>query len=133
MNITTTLTTEIHAEQNPLYARMRSRFDFSGNRTIGEFMMMKATREGYNPPAKAATPRKASSSRRPLISLAALLLSCMMLIIGAISFVNAIAPTPAANEAQGNAGGVVHISIHNDPETLRIIFPADSSEALIQE
>ena len=27
---------------NELYLKMRNRFDFSGNRTIGEFMMAKA-------------------------------------------------------------------------------------------
>ncbi len=132
MNITATQTTEIHAEQNPLYIRMRSRFDFSGNRTIGEFMMMKATREGYNPPAKTVSARKASTaSRRPLISLAALLLSCMMLIIGAISFVNSV--SPAVSEPDSAIGGVVHIGVHSDPETLGILFPADSGEVLIQE
>ena len=31
---------------NELYLKMRSRFDFSGNRTIGEFMMAKAASEG---------------------------------------------------------------------------------------
>ena len=132
MNITMTSTTEIHAEQNPLYVRMRSRFDFSGNRTIGEFMMMKATREGYNPPAKnVAARRNGSASRRPLISLAALLLSCMMLIIGAISFVSAIAPEDSVGSDIGN--GIVHISVHSDPETLGTIFPVDHSDATIKE
>ncbi len=132
MNITMTNTTEIHAEQNPLYIRMRSRFDFSGNRTIGEFMMMKATREGYNPPAKAVSARRSNSvSRRPLISFAALLLSCMMLIVGAISFVSAIVPEdPRGADVQN---GIVHISVHSDPETLGTIFPADHSDATIKE
>ena len=132
MNITMTSTAEINADQNPLYVRMRSRFDFSGNRTIGEFMMMKATREGYNPPAKAAPARRsASTSRRPLISLAALLLSCMMLIVGAISFVSAIVPEDYAETDLQS--GIVHISLHNDPETLGTIFPTDYTDATIQE
>ncbi len=131
MNITTTHTAEIHATENPLYTRMRSRFDFSGNRTIGEFMMMKATREGYNPPAMTAEPRKNTTSRRPLISLAALLLSCMMLIIGAVSFIDAV--LPSVEEPSAAPSGVVHISVHNDPETLGILFPTDPSDALIQE
>ena len=131
MNITMTSTTKIHAEQNPLYVRMRSRFDFSGNRTIGEFMMMKATREGYTAPAKATTVHKRIASRRPLVSLAALLLSCIMLIIGAVSFINAV--SPSLDEGNSAPGGVVHISVHSDPETLGILFPTDTSEALIQE
>lgn len=132
MNITMSSTTEISAEQNPLYIRMRSRFDFSGNRTIGEFMMMKATREGYNPPAKAVSARKSiSASRRPLISLAALLLSCMILIVGLINFVSVVMPEdPAIEDPQS---GIVHISLHSDPETLGTIFPADHSDATIKE
>ena len=131
MNITATQNTEIHATENPLYVRMRSRFDFSGNRTIGEFMMMKATREGYHAPRKAAAPRKITASRRPLISLAALLLSCMMLIIGAVSFIDAV--LPSAEEPASAPSGVVHISLHSDPETLGILFPTDESDALISE
>ena len=43
---------------NELYLKMRSRFDFSGNRTIGEFMMAKAASEGYGPVKVKKTSRR---------------------------------------------------------------------------
>ena len=132
MNLNTTDITESRVAENPLYIRMRSRFDFSGNRTIGEFMMMKATREGYAPCANAVASRKGSpSSRRPLISFAALLISCVMLIVGAVGFVSAIVPEDPA-EADPHSG-IVHISVQSDPQTLSTIFPADITDITIKE
>ena len=77
MNSTITAANRPEGATNPLYIRMRNRFDFSGNRTIGEFMTMKANREGYCAPAKSAAPRRAAS-HRPLVSLVSLLLSAVL-------------------------------------------------------
>ena len=120
-----------NTETNALYVRMRNRFDFSGNRTIGEFMTMKAIREGYSAPAKTEPARKATSSRKSLVSLASLLLSCIILVFCAVGVIDAIRPAeaPALSPAQDS----ITLSEHSDPAALSLIFPMGGYDATIQE
>ena len=64
---------------NELYLKMRNRFDFSGNRTIGEFMLAKAESEGYGVlrtgKRRVSSGIRKLSRRHPVLSALALLLS----------------------------------------------------------
>ena len=131
MNKTIVNANQIQGETNPLYIRMRNRFDFSGNRTIGEFMAMKATREGYAAPAKTAPTRRTSASRKALVSIASLLLSCIVLLFCAIGIVDAVTPndTPALSDGHET----IMINKSSDPATLSLIFPSSDITSTIQE
>ena len=132
MNRSINNATQLQTENNQLYIRMRNRFDFSGNRTIGEFMTMKAVREGYSAPAKAnVAKRKSSGSRKSLISLASLLLSCIVLIFCAVGVVDAVMPTDAPSLTEGYES--VSIRESNDPAALSLIFPQNDFSSTIQE
>ena len=132
MNRSINNATQLQTENNQLYIRMRNRFDFSGNRTIGEFMTMKAVREGYSAPAKANVAKhKASGSRKSLISLASLLLSCIVLIFCAVGVVDAVMPTDAPSLTEGYES--ISISESNDPAALSLIFPQNDFSSTIQE
>ncbi len=48
-------------EINPLYIKLRRRFAFQGDRTIGEIKAMEAIRDGYHP--YASTPRVSSGAQ----------------------------------------------------------------------
>ena len=132
MNQSIARANQLQGETNPLYIRMRNRFDFSGNRTIGEFMAMKATREGCSAPVKAATARhRASGSRKSLISIASLLLSCIVLIFCAVGVVDAVMPSDAPVLAEGY--DAVMISENSDPAALSLIFPQNDFTSTIEE
>jgi hypothetical protein len=123
---------QLRGETNSLYIRMRNRFDFSGNRTIGEFMAMKATREGYTAPAKAATPRhRASGSRKALVSIASLLLSCIVLIFCAVGVVDAVMPNDTPTLGEGY--DTVMIRENSDPAAMSLIFPQNDFTSTIEE
>jgi hypothetical protein len=132
MNRSITNATPLQNENNPLYIRMRNRFDFSGNRTIGEFMTMKAVREGYAAPTKAPVARrKSAGSRKSLVSVASLLLSCIVLIFCAFGIVDAVTPADAPALTDGYES--VSISESNDPAALSLIFPRNDFTSTIQE
>lgn len=130
MNNSIAHATHPQGEQNPLYIRMRNRFDFSGNRTIGEFMTMKANREGYTAPAKAAAARR-SSSRKPLISIASLLLSCIVLLFCAVGIADAVTSKNAQPISDGHES--VLIRENSDPAVLSLIFPTSNFASTIEE
>ena len=132
MNNSIARNNQLGGETNPLYIRMRNRFDFSGNRTIGEFMAMKATREGYTAPTKAAASRRrASGSRKSLVSIASLLLSCIVLIFCAVGIVDAVTPNDAP--ALSESYDAVMIRENSDPAVLSLIFPQNDFTSTIEE
>ena len=131
MNNTTVRASQLQGENNPLYIRMRNRFDFSGNRTIGEFMAMKATREGYTAPAKSSSVRRTSGSRKSLISIASLLLSCVVLLFCAVGIVDAVATPDVPALAEGYES--VMIRKNSDPATVGLIFPQNDMTSTIEE
>lgn len=132
MNNSIARNNQLQGESNPLYIRMRNRFDFSGNRTIGEFMAMKATREGYCAPAKTVTAhRRASGSRKALVSVTSLLLSCIILIFCAIGVVDAVMPSDTPTLSDGYDS--VMIRENSDPAAMSLIFPQNDFTSTIEE
>ncbi len=132
MNNSVARENQLQNQNNPLYVRMRSRFDFSGNRTIGEFMTMKANREGYSAPGKTATARRhLSGSRKSLISIASLLLSCVVLLFCAVGILDHITPSDAPSLSDGYES--VSIRANSDPAVLSLIFPNNDFTSTIEE
>ncbi len=121
----TELHTADHAATNPLYIRMRNRFDFSGNRTIGEFMTDKAIREGFSAPEEAQKSKR-RASRRPLATIAAFILSGAILLFGGIGVADAITsePTPPSDNLQNS----IRVNSLTDPSAVSLIFPNDTSD-----
>lgn len=130
MNSTITAANRPEGATNPLYIRMRNRFDFSGNRTIGEFMTMKANREGYFAPLKSAAPRRAAS-HRPLVSLVSLLLSAVVLLVCAIGVAGAVSGETSAS--RGSNGASVLMSQNSDPAALSLVFQGNDFTSTIEE
>lgn len=89
---------------NTLYTEMKTRFGFSGDRTVAEFMMSKAEREGYLSKEKRAQKRRAFlkktankvQRRIPVAGALAILLCTVGVVIGTVSLVrsNAADDTP---------------------------------------
>ena len=131
MNNSIARANQLQSENNPLYVRMRNRFDFSGNRTIGEFMIMKATREGYSAPEKTVRVRRTGSSRKSLVSIASLLLSCVVLLFCAVGVVDAITPAAPASLTEGYEA--VSIRENSDPAALSLIFQSNDFTSTIEE
>ena len=115
------------AESNELYLKMRTRFDFSGNRTIGEFMMAKAESEGYRPHrAKTRQSRSAwrdLSKRHPVLSTIALLLSCALFLFCTIRFMNEVSDVKKTEVASVSDGSSISISTVTEPSAVRVVFP----------
>ena len=130
MNSTITAANRPEGATNPLYIRMRNRFDFSGNRTIGEFMTMKANREGYCAPTKSAAPRRAAS-HRPLVSLVSLLLSAVVLLVCAIGVAGAV--SGETSTSRGSDGASVLMSQNSDPAALSLVFRGNDFTSTIEE
>jgi hypothetical protein len=112
--------------QNELYLKMRSRFDFSGNRTIGEFMMAKAASEGYSPvraKKKSGAGIRKLSRRHPVASAFALLISCALFLFCTIRFMDDVSTKEYV--ASSGSGDSVSISINTvtDPAAVQIVFP----------
>lgn len=131
------MTNELHlsgsqAETNPLYIRMRSRFDFSGNRTIGEFMMMKAIREGYDAPSASHQKRRGKSvhwSCRSLASAVALLLSCVLLIFCTVNFIDSVMNDELSSSVTSSGQQeAVRINTLTDESVVKIVFPSETSD-----
>lgn len=110
---------------NELYLKMRNRFDFSGNRTIGEFMMAKAANEGYGPiKANKRHGRgvRKLSRRHPVFSAVALMLSCALFLFCTIRFMKDV----STKEYGGaNESASVSIKTSTDPASVRIVFPQE--------
>lgn len=111
---------------NELYLKMRSRFDFSGNRTIGEFMMAKAASEGYGPVGakkhRGAGVRKLSR-RHPFLSAVALLFSCVLFLFCTIRFMDDVSHKEYAANAGVAESASISINAVTDPAALQIVFP----------
>lgn len=112
--------------QNELYLKMRSRFDFSGNRTIGEFMMAKAESEGFGP-AKAKKKGGAGirklSRRHPFASAVALLISCALFLFCTIRFMDDVSNKEYVASAGSSDGAAISINTVTDPAAVQIVFP----------
>ena len=112
---------------NELYLKMRSRFDFSGNRTIGEFMMAKAASEGYGP-VKFKKHRGASgirklSRRHPVLSAFALLISCALFLFCTIRFMDDVSTKEYVASAGNGENAAISINTVTDPSAVQIVFP----------
>jgi len=124
-----TINTENSAElgTNELYLKMRSRFDFSGNRTIGEFMMAKAVSEGFAPLKK--NKRRGSSGirklsrRHPVFSALALLISCALFLFCTIRFMDDVSKKEYTASAVETESAAISIDTVTDPAAVRIVFP----------
>lgn len=111
---------------NELYLKMRSRFDFSGNRTIGEFMMAKAASEGYGP--MGAKGRRGSgvrklSRRHPFLSAVALLFSCALFLFCTIRFMDDVSTKEYAASSSVSESASISINTVTDPAAVQIVFP----------
>ena len=112
---------------NELYLKMRSRFDFSGNRTIGEFMMAKAANEGFGP-VKTGKKRASSgirklSRRHPVLSSLALLVSCALFLFCTIRFMDDVSNKEYVAGSGAVESASVSINTVSDPAALQIVFP----------
>ena len=111
---------------NELYLKMRSRFDFSGNRTIGEFMMAKAASEGYGP---VGTKKHRGSGvcklsrRHPFVSAVALLFSCVLFLFCTIRFMDDVSNKEYVASAGDAESASISINAVTDPAALQIVFP----------
>ena len=112
---------------NELYLKMRSRFDFSGNRTIGEFMMAKAENEGFCQAKSSKRQGRAGlrklSRRHPVLSTLALLLSCALFLFCTLHFVNQVSSKQAPESPSGADASSISISTVTEPSAVRIVFP----------
>ena len=112
---------------NELYLRMRSRFDFSGNRTIGEFMLTKALNEGYGPVSTGKTRRQSGirklSRRHPLVSAMALLISCALFLFCTVRFMGDVSANSAETDPAGHVADAILINTVSEPSALEIVFP----------
>ena len=112
---------------NELYLKMRSRFDFSGNRTIGEFMMAKAANEGFGP-VKTGKKRASSgirklSRRHPVLSSLALLVSCALFLFCTIRFMKDVSVKEYAPSKGTDQSASISINTVTEPSAVRIVFP----------
>ena len=111
---------------NELYLKMRSRFDFSGNRTIGEFMMAKAASEGYGPMGtkkhRGSGVRKLTR-RHPFLSAVALLFSCVLFLFCTIRFMDDVSNKEYVAGSGAVESASVSINTVSDPAALQIVFP----------
>jgi len=112
---------------NELYLKMRSRFDFSGNRTIGEFMMAKAVNEGFGP-SKAGKRRtsvgiRKLSRRHPVLSSLALLLSCALFLFCTIRFMKDVSARQYMPSTASADSASISISTSTEPSAVQIVFP----------
>ena len=111
---------------NELYLKMRSRFDFSGNRTIGEFMMAKAVNEGYCT-AKSKKHRSSGigklSRRHPVLSALALLLSCALFLFCTIRFIDDVSMKEYSASNGDVESASISVSTVTDPAAVQIVFP----------
>ena len=112
---------------NELYLKMRSRFDFSGNRTIGEFMMAKAVNEGF---ASAKTGKRRASSgirklsrRHPVLSSLALLLSCALFLFCTIHFMKDVSTKQYVPSNGTDDSAAISITTVTEPSAVQIVFP----------
>lgn len=112
---------------NELYLKMRSRFDFSGNRTIGEFMMAKAVNEGF---ASAKTGKRRASSgirklsrRHPVLSSLALLLSCALFLFCTIHFMKDVSTKQYVPSNGTDDSASISITTVTEPSAVQIVFP----------
>ena len=112
---------------NELYLRMRTRFDFSGNRTIGEFMMAKAVNEGYGPVSAGKSRRQSGirklSRRHPLVSAMALLISCALFLFCTVRFMGDFSAKETPADPAGQVADVILINTVSEPSALEIVFP----------
>ena len=119
--------TSEQAESNELYLKMRSRFDFSGNRTIGEFMMAKAVSEGYRPQRTKARQSRSAwrdlSKRHPVLSTLALLLSCALFLFCTVHFMHDVSDVNEADVASLSEGSSISINTVTEPSAVRVVFP----------
>lgn len=112
---------------NELYLKMRSRFDFSGNRTIGEFMMAKAVNEGFGP-AKTGKRRSSAgirklSRRHPVLSSLALLLSCALFLFCTIRFMKDVSNKQYMPSTASTESAAISITTSTEPAAVQIVFP----------
>jgi hypothetical protein len=126
-------TTEMEA--NPLYIRMRQRFDFSGNRTVGEFMTMKAIRDGYQQNDKKAASARTKArgifrGKQAMVSAFALLVSCILFVFCAFQIVGAILPDSADSATPEPV--IVKVNTLTDASVVEIVFPTDSSDTTME-
>ena len=112
---------------NELYLKMRTRFDFSGNRTIGEFMLTKALNEGYGPVSAGKKRRQSGisklSRRHPLVSAMALLISCALFLFCTVRFMGDVSAKGADADASGQVADAIMINTVSEPSALEIVFP----------
>lgn len=112
---------------NELYLKMRSRFDFSGNRTIGEFMMAKAANEGFGP-VKTGKKRASSgirklSRRHPVLSSLALLVSCALFLFCTIRFMKDVSVKEYSPSKGADQSASISINTVTEPSAVQIVFP----------
>ncbi len=119
--------TSDNGANNELYLKMRSRFDFSGNRTIGEFMMAKAANEGYAPARsgkrRTASPIRKLSRRHPVLSTLALLFSCVLILFCTIRFMSDVSTKQYAPSGVDQSSAAISINTVTEPSAVRIVFP----------
>ena len=111
---------------NELYLKMRSRFDFSGNRTIGEFMMAKAASEGYGPvksKKSRGTGIRKLSRRHPVLSAMALLISCVLFLFCTIRFMDDVSNKQYVSSNGSGDSAAISINTVTDPAAVQIVFP----------